>query len=149
MTADLPQAQPLEIPRDLLDAMVAHCQREAPLESCGVLGGLASQVSSLHPLRNVKASETRYLGDPQELVAAYVALRQRGADILAIYHSHPCGEAVPSRTDLEENHYGDTPQIIVSLKGCSPHVRVWRLEADSFAELPWRIIDPIEHSAGA
>jgi len=149
MTADVPQVQPLEIPRDLLDAMVAHCQREAPLESCGVLGGVASRVSSLHPLRNIKASETRYQGDPKELVTAYVALRERGADIVAIYHSHPCGEVVPSRTDLDQNHYGDTPQIIVSLKGSSPHVRVWRLEPDSFEELLWRIIDPLESSADA
>ncbi len=141
MTAELTQVVPLEIPRDLLDAMVAHCQREAPLEGCGVLGGVAARVSSLHPLRNVKASETRYLGDPKELVAAYVALRERGADIVAIYHSHPCGEAVPSRIDLDENHYGDTPQIIISLKANTPQVRVWRLDTDSFEELPWRVID--------
>jgi [CysO sulfur-carrier protein]-S-L-cysteine hydrolase len=149
MTSDLPQVRPLEIPRDLLDAMVAHCQREAPLESCGVLGGVDARVSSLHPLRNIKASETRYLGDPKELVAAYVALRERGADILAIYHSHPSGEAIPSRIDLAENHYGETPQIIVSLKGEAPQVRIWQLAADSFEELPWRIIDPPDQSASA
>jgi proteasome lid subunit RPN8/RPN11 len=142
MTADLPESQPLEIPRELFDQLVAHCQREAPLEACGVLGGASPRVSSLYPLRNIKASETRYLGDPQELVAAYIALREQGAEIVAIYHSHPHGEAVPSRTDLSENHYEHTPQIIVSLKSAEPTVRVWRLDADSFEELPLRIIDP-------
>ncbi len=105
----------LEIPRDHHDAMVAHCLRESPMECCGILGGFRPRVSSFHPLRNAAASETRYDADPHDLIDAVVALRERGAEILAIYHSHPRWEAIPSRTDLEENHYGPVPRIIVSL----------------------------------
>ena len=47
---------PLLIPADIHDAMVAHCLREAPLECCGLLGGIANRVSSIHPLRNTSAS---------------------------------------------------------------------------------------------
>lgn len=130
----------LAIPADIHDAMVAHCQREAPLECCGILGGVAPLVSSFHPLRNISASETRYDADPQDLIKAVVALRERGAEILAIYHSHPRWQAVPSATDLRENHYGEVPRIIVSLLGDTPDVRVWRLKPDSYEELPWRIV---------
>jgi proteasome lid subunit RPN8/RPN11 len=130
----------LSIPGDIHEAMVAHCQREAPLECCGILGGIAPLVSSFHPLRNVAASETRYDADPRELINAVVSLRQRGAEILAIYHSHPRWAAIPSQTDLRENHYGDVPRIIVSLLGDVPEVRIWRLGPDSFDELPWRIV---------
>ena len=105
------------IPADIHDAMVAHCLREAPLECCGLLGGVAPRVSSFHPLRNAAASETRYDADPHDLIEAVVDLRERGAEILAIYHSHPRWEAVPSQTDLRENHYGPVPRIIVSLLG--------------------------------
>ena len=122
--------------------MVAHCLREAPLECCGLLGGVAPRVSSFHPLRNAAASETRYDADPHDLIDAVVALRERGAEILAIYHSHPRWEAVPSQTDLRENHYGPVPRIIVSLLGEVPDVRVWRLDPDSYEELPWRIVEP-------
>jgi proteasome lid subunit RPN8/RPN11 len=129
------------IPSDIHESMVAHCVREAPLECCGVLGGIAPRVSSFYPLRNASASETRYDADPHDLITAVVAMRQRGEEILAIYHSHPRWEAVPSRTDLRENHYGPVPRIIVSLVGESPSVRVWRLDADSYEELPWRIAE--------
>ena len=122
--------------------MVAHCVRESPLECCGILGGVRPRVSSFHPLRNDAASETRYNADPQDLIEAVVALRERGAEILAIYHSHPRWQAVPSQTDLRENHYGPVPRIIVSLIGETPEVRVWRLDPDSYLELPWRIIEP-------
>jgi proteasome lid subunit RPN8/RPN11 len=121
--------------------MVAHCLREAPLECCGLLGGVPPTVSSIFPLRNALASETRYTADSRDLIAAVQALRAQGAQILAIYHSHPRWAAVPSATDLAENHYGDVPRIIVSLRHERPEVRVWRLDPDSFQELPWRLAD--------
>jgi proteasome lid subunit RPN8/RPN11 len=143
MTAHAPGAEPLQIPVEIHDAMVAHCLHEAPRECCGILGGMAPRVSSFHPLRNAAAaSETRYDADPRDLIDAVVALRQRGAEILAIYHSHPCWDAVPSQTDLRENHYGPVPRIIVSLKSDRPEVRVWQLDPDSFIELPWQLIAP-------
>jgi [CysO sulfur-carrier protein]-S-L-cysteine hydrolase len=135
------QDRPLEIPRDFHDAMVAHCQRESPLECCGILGGVAPRVSSIYPLHNDLVSEDRYNADPQDLIQAHIALREQRADILAIYHSHPRSHAEPSRIDLVENHYGPCPRIIVSLIGQTPEVRVWRLDVDSFQELPWRIIE--------
>jgi proteasome lid subunit RPN8/RPN11 len=130
----------LTIPAALRDAMVAHCLREAPLECCGLLGGAPPLVSSIHPLRNADASETRYNADPHDLIRAVIELRGRGAEILAIYHSHPRWPAVPSQTDLRENHYGAVPRIIVSLLGPEPDVRVWRLDAESFEELSWRVV---------
>ena len=97
--ADLAPGKPLEIPRDIHDAMVAHCVREAPLECCGILCGNAPRVSLFYPLRNDMKSETRYNADPRELIAAHIDFRGKGAEILAIYHSHPrlAGRAEPDR----------------------------------------------------
>ena len=131
------QPSPLLIPPEIVAAMVDHCRREAPLECCGLLGGNAPAVATIHPLRNVEASPTRYLADPRDVIAAVVALRGRGSEIVAIYHSHPEWAAVPSRVDLETNYYGDLPRIIVSLLGPVPEVRAWRLGPDSFEEVPW------------
>ena len=143
MTTDPRGPTLLEIPRDLHDAMVAHCVREAPLECCGILGGVAPRVSSFHPLRNDLGERDPLQRRPARLDRGRTShLRQRGAEILAIYHSHPRWQAVPSQTDLRENHYGPVPRIIVSLLGDTPEVRVWRLDADSFQELPWRIVEP-------
>jgi len=131
---------PLEIPSDILAAMLAHCRRGDPLECCGILGGVAPRVSSIHPLRNSDASPVRYNADPRDLIAAVVALRARGAEILAIYHSHPKHPAVPSKTDLRENHYGDVPRIIVSLLDPEPVVRIWRLDLETYEELDWQAV---------
>ena len=141
-----PTAPALEIPEDLLSLMIAHCRRESPLECCGLLGGVSPRVTSFHPLRNVAASETRYTADPRELVDAWRWLREHNAEILAIYHSHPRWEAVPSNTDLQENYWGDTPRIIVSLLTDPPVVRVWRLDPQSFCELPWTKVEGTEEA---
>lgn len=131
----------LEIPEDLCNAMVEHCFREAPLEACGILGGVAPRVSSLHPCRNRCASETHYEADPRDVIVADRELRKRNAKMLAIYHSHPKWPAIPSKTDLKRNYHGDTPRIIVSLEGPTPVIRVWRLDEKTYAEIPWRRVD--------
>jgi proteasome lid subunit RPN8/RPN11 len=132
----------LQIPEDIYQSMIEHCQRESPLECCGILGGVSPRVLSIHPLRNGCQSETRYEADPSDVVAAVLALRERNAEILAIYHSHPRWPAVPSRTDLEMNYYGDVPRIIVSLLPPEPSMRVWRLLAESYDELGWQLVPP-------
>ncbi len=119
--------------------MVDHCVREAPLECCGLLGGYRPFVSTFHPLKNALASEVRYNADPRDLIEAVQELRSKSKEILAIYHSHPRWAAIPSQTDLVENHYGDVPRIIVSLLNDKPEVRIWRLDPDSYEELSWRI----------
>jgi [CysO sulfur-carrier protein]-S-L-cysteine hydrolase len=136
------QEQRLLIPLDIGDAMVAHCRREAPLECCGILGGVAPRVSSFHPLRNIAASETKYNADPHDLIQAWIWLREHESEIVAIYHSHPRWDAIPSTTDLKENYYGPVPRIIVSLLTEPPDVRVWRLDPDSYEELPWSLVAP-------
>jgi proteasome lid subunit RPN8/RPN11 len=142
MAADSePTPDPLEIPAAIVDQMIAHCQREAPREACGLLAGVASRVASFYPLKNIAASETRYQADGHELINANQAIRKSGQEILALYHSHPRSEATPSKTDLRENYWGEAPRIIVSLVVLEkPDVRIWRLRADSFEELPWRVV---------
>jgi proteasome lid subunit RPN8/RPN11 len=135
------EAAELIIPVAVRDAMVAHCQREAPLEACGLLGGVAPHVRSCHPLRNVAASETRYRADERDVITINRQLREGGAEILAIYHSHPRWAAVPSKTDLQENFWEGTPRVIVSLLDPGPEVRIWRLGTDSYEEIAWRLAE--------
>ena len=143
----VPNSPKLQIPADIHRAMLDHCLREAPLECCGILGGIPPTVSSIHILDNTEQSETRYQADPRQVIDAMVSLRAAGGQFLAIYHSHPRWVAVPSKTDLETNYYGDLPRIIVGLKAVVPEVRAWRLAADSYEELPWEVVPEVERPA--
>ena len=141
-------AVPLEIPLSILRKMIDHCLRGRPdggRAACSAARPPGPGRST--PLRNRLNSESRYDADPTDLILAVREIREAVAEIVAIYHSHPRWAAIPSRTDLAENHYGDVPRIIVSLLDDRPDVRIWRLEPDRYEELPWRVVDdpePIE-----
>ncbi len=129
----------LQIARQILDEIVTQAQLERPNECCGLLAGKVEsgrgRVTIRYPIRNALVSPTRYKSDDQEMIAAHVDMRRRQVDLLAIYHSHPGSEPVPSRTDLEQNPYGTAVvHLIVSLMSSAPTVRAWRLESDSFRE---------------
>ena len=134
------RSEVLTIPWDIHHALVAHCAMDAPLECCGILGGVFPDVSLFYPLTNSEASETRYNADPRDLIRVDRDLRAREAEILAIYHSHPRWKAVPSQTDLATNYLGPIPRIIVSLLDDPPVVRAWRLDTNSYEEIPWRLV---------
>jgi len=65
-------------------------------------------------------------------------MREYGMEHVAIYHSHPTSEAVPSKTDREVNYYGpEMVHFIISLKDGTPVMRGWRLTADNATEAVW------------
>jgi proteasome lid subunit RPN8/RPN11 len=128
----------LQIPRRLYDAMVAQAVAELPNECCGLLAGGGGRVTHRYPLTNALASPVRYESDPAALFAAFRDMRRHGTELLAIYHSHPTSDPVPSRTDLERNFYGaEVVHIIISLKGDVPTARAWRLAEASYSEVEW------------
>jgi proteasome lid subunit RPN8/RPN11 len=134
------EAEMLEIPASLFDAMIAHAKQESPMECCGLLAGRHSSVSRIFPLRNELGSPVTYSADPRDLFAAYREMRESDLELVAIYHSHPTSEARPSRIDLAENYYGEVPRVIVSLASPKPVVRAILLYNNHFQEVECRRI---------
>lgn len=134
-----PDSVNLRILPDIQQAMVDHCLTEKPLECCGILAGRHGHAWEIYKLPNADQSETRYNADPQALIKAVQEMRRNGTEIMAIYHSHPRWQPIPSQTDLKENHYGEVPRIIVGLLKSPPDCRVWRFldEPLRYEELIW------------
>ncbi len=134
----------LQMPRQLFDEMLAQALTELPNECCGLLAGRDGRVTHRYPLTNALASPNQYESDPKELFAAMKDMRREGTELVAIYHSHPTSEPVPSRTDLVRNWYGsDVVFIIISLMRVQPRVRAWRLFETSYEEVGWACREPV------
>lgn len=130
----------LLIPRSILDAVVAHARAELPNECCGLLAGVGGRVTDHFPIRNDLASPTEFLTNARDLLAAMKAARLAGAEVLAFYHSHPASAAVPSRKDLERNHWGQSVvHVIVGLAADEPEVRAWWLGEGGYREAAWAV----------
>lgn len=109
--------------------MLAHAREAAPEECCGLVGGSRGAARTLYRLTNVApAPLVAYEAAPQELFAAQRAMRGRGEELLAIYHSHPRSRApAPSEADVRLAFYPAAVYFIVGLAGDGCVLRAFRL----------------------
>ncbi|HEV7472761.1 MAG TPA: M67 family metallopeptidase [Pyrinomonadaceae bacterium] len=113
-----------------VEEIFAYAKAAAPSECCGLVGGTADRsASSLYPLRNVASDKlVSYEAAPEELFAAQRQMRERGEELLAIYHSHPrASEPLPSETDVRLAYYPNAVYLIVGLAGPKPVIRAFRI----------------------
>ena len=114
--------------------MFTHAREARPAECCGLVGGRGQAAETLYPLRNVaRDPSVAYEAAPEELFAAQRRMRERGEQLLAIYHSHPnAAEPVPSETDVRLAYYTSAGYFIISLGGGHIEMEAFRiLEAES------------------
>ena len=80
-------------------------------------------------MRNVAANaHVSYEAAPEDLFAAQRQMRERGEELLGIYHSHPrSAEPVPSETDVRQAYYPQAVYFIVGLAGPQPVIRAFRI----------------------
>ena len=131
----MPQA-PLALPRALVNQLLHYAQSSPDLEICGLVGGKDGAPATCYPVRNAaEQPERRYLLDAEEHIAALRAMRERGEELFAIFHSHPQAPAEPSATDLELAAYPEALYLIVSLntKGVL-ELRGFRIDASRTVE---------------
>jgi len=128
-------------------AMVAHARKVYPNECCGAMLGLTDgetkTVSEAIALENAFAGEqaARYELRPQDLLAADKAARERGMDLIGIYHSHPDCGAYFSQTDLKNSCPWYSFVVLSIQKGEFDHANSWLPNAEQTEavreELSW------------
>lgn len=111
------------------DQIFANAHEANPAECCGLIGGAGGHARSLYPMRNEAANaQVSYEAAPEDLFAAQRQMRERGEELLAIYHSHPrSAEPVPSETDVRLAYYPQAVYLIVGLAGPQPVIRAFRI----------------------
>jgi len=110
--------------------MFASAREADPAECCGLIGGTGDgKARSIYSLRNVAADKiVSYEAAPEDLFAAQRQMRERGEELLAIYHSHPrSAEPTPSETDIRLAYYPRAVYFIVGLAGPQPVIRAFRI----------------------
>jgi proteasome lid subunit RPN8/RPN11 len=118
----------------------AYAQEAAPDECCGLIGGDGERASSLYPMRNVAANaQVAYEAAPEDLFAAQRQMRERGEQLIAIYHSHPrAAEPQPSESDVRLAYYPQAIYFIVGLSGEQPLMGAFKI---SEAEGRWEEVE--------
>jgi [CysO sulfur-carrier protein]-S-L-cysteine hydrolase len=118
----------IQLRREHVDAMIAHARETAPQECCGLIGGIAeTKAVTLYRLRNVTRNpESSYEAAPEDLFAAQRQMRERGEELLAIYHSHPrAADPSPSDTDVRLAYYPSAKYLIIGLGGLKAVIKAF------------------------
>jgi [CysO sulfur-carrier protein]-S-L-cysteine hydrolase len=112
-----------------LAEVIQHARAEAPHECCGLIGGHDARTRTVYPLLNIAADPlVTYEAAPEDLFAAQRAMRDRGEQLLAIYHSHPrSNDPQPSETDVRLAYYPSAVYFIVGLGDEEPCLRAFRI----------------------
>ena len=118
------------VPAALREELRAHAAAEAPNECCGLLLLRDGVAERYERGRNALASPYRY---ELEIDPSLWFLEDEGYE-LAVFHSHPETEPIPSRTVRElAGLWSGRPFLIYGLK--LDELRAWRIARDRVEEI--------------
>ena len=138
-----PSPDRVVLERRLQEEILAHALEEAPREACGVIVGLDGVGARVVRCRNAHPEPTsRYQVHPDDLRAAVSPMRDESRELVAIYHSHPRSQPVPSPTDRGDAQWPDAAYLLASWRTGAPELRAFRLAGEWMQELP--IETPLE-----
>jgi proteasome lid subunit RPN8/RPN11 len=104
----------ISIHKEHWQEMLTHVLDSLPEEACGLLGGKDECVFLVLPVDNIAQSSVSFRMDPRQQVEGLMHLERGELELVGIYHSHPCGPASPSDSDLKEAAYSEAAFLIWS-----------------------------------
>jgi [CysO sulfur-carrier protein]-S-L-cysteine hydrolase len=124
------------LPKTVKQQMLEHAQASPDVEVCGLLGGSGNEVSHYYPVENIaEQPASAFYMSPQEQLDAMQIMRERKEDLIAIFHSHPDSEALPSKTDLELAAWPGVIYFIVSLQDNGQKLNSFRYDEKNFSRI--------------
>ena len=127
----------IKLERSHVDFMIEHGVEGYPNEVCGLILGRyegdsreAAEIRRCANLNTERAND-RFELDPRDMLSAEKYCREKGLEVIGIYHSHPDWPDEPSEFD-RERAWPVYSYIIISVrKGEEPVFRSWRLDEET------------------
>lgn len=120
----------MKIRKDVVEEIIAHAKKEAPLEACGYLAQKNAVVLKHYALTNMDHSEEHFSFDPREQFEAMRDARRQGFEVCTVYHSHPFTPARPSAEDIKLSIDPHLSYVVVSLAGAETDIKAFRIKGE-------------------
>ena len=114
------------------DTMVSHVECTFPKEGCGLMIGSDGVVQEAVPVPNsyTGPQEDFFVIDPKDLQRVDHESREKGLDVLGVFHSHPDCDAYFSKRDLEHSCPWFSYVVLSIKKGRFDHANSYRPDFD-------------------
>ncbi len=127
----------MQLAPEIRAQIVAHAQRDAPAECCGVVVVRDGAAVSARELENLAHSPLRFEVDGLALHHLLTEIEDAGDELGAIYHSHTRSAPYPSQTDINfAAGWPGVEWIIVGTAGEAAEVRSYRIDGADVTEVP-------------
>lgn len=129
------------IKEDIINGIVQQAKEGTPLEICGYLAGKNNLISNCYKLTNKDRSSEHYSFIPKEQFDTLRDVRDKGLELMVVYHSHPASPARMSDEDIKLAYDKDILYAIISLQQDSPVVKFFDMSGGMPNEIEFKIID--------
>ncbi len=133
----------MRIKKEVIEHILAHAEKDAPVEACGYLLGAEGFITRDLPMTNAEGREDHFTFDPKEQFDAYKTARAQEMEIIGAYHSHPATPARPSMEDIKLAFDPGILYVIASLVGDERTVKAFWIRGGKVEEEPL-MIEPKE-----
>jgi len=122
----------IRINKQAWDVMVSHVESTFPKEGCGLMIGSDGVVEEAVPVPNsyTGPQEDFFVIDPKDLHRVDRESREKGLDVLGVFHSHPDCDAYFSKRDLEHSCPWFSYVVLSIKKGRFDHANSYRPDLD-------------------
>ena len=125
----------LILKKELFKEITEHASCEFPNEACGILSGSQGRVEKVYEMTNLDKCPSTFFMEPKEQLKVMKEIRNKGEEMLGIYHSHVASEAYPSSHDVELALYPEASYVIISIKDKkNPSIRSFKIVEGEIAE---------------
>ncbi len=134
----------MKIKRQIIELVIEHARRDAPLEACGYLAAKDGIITASYPLSNIDKSDEHFSFDPKEQFTVARDARSKGLDLCVVYHSHPHTPARPSDEDIKLAHDPALLYAIISLTGGKEDIKVFKINGQIAEQVGLEVISDDE-----
>lgn len=137
----------LKLTRDLYDQLARWLERAYPGEGCGLMlghgDGATRVVEAIVEAANLNTERAadRFELDPAAFLEADEIARDRGIEVVGIFHSHPDCPPQASQFDQERAWEGYSYLIVSVVEGAAARHQSWVLEHEAFVEEQVEVLD--------
>ncbi len=131
----------IKLTRAVVNNIIDHARRDAPIEACGYLAGKNGIITNCYNMINIDNSPEHFSFDPEEQFDVVRRARSEGLEIIANYHSHPVSPARPSQEDINLAYDPDMSYVIISLEGGREDIRSFGIKNSEVKSQVIKIID--------
>ena len=106
----------VRLPRSIVNQLLQLAQKSPDEEICGLISRDSRGFRQCYPVPNQASDRKHFFAlEPKAQIDAMRAMRERGEELAAIFHSHTDSPPQPSPADVEQHEYPALLYLIISL----------------------------------